>query len=158
MALDYAPSDGMPHRCCFSGCRVYRHRMYVYLLLASRVNFGLYPGHCECYLGDTLDSIICLQRVSILCFAWSPLVWLKLPSLSVGQLLKSQLSSFLFSCICPQKNGSGLSQTWVEFIHKIWGCVSLSLSFLRFSLRFPVAVVTLTSSSLGWRDRVFYQF
>lgn len=47
---------------------VQRHRIYVYLLLASTVYFGLYPGNCECHFVDTLDSIICLQRVSTLCF------------------------------------------------------------------------------------------
>lgn len=70
----------------------------VHLLLTRRVNFGLYPGcYCECYLVDTLDSIILLQRVLILCCALSNLVWLKLRSLSFGQLLKYRLSSLTFS-------------------------------------------------------------
>lgn len=62
---------------------------HAHLLLTSSVNFGLYPGHCECYLTYTLDSIIFLQRVVIFCFALSNLVRLKWETPFFGQLLKS---------------------------------------------------------------------
>lgn len=68
-----------------------------HLLLTGGVNSGLYIGYCKCYLVDTMDSIILLQRVLIFCFALHNLIWLKLQTLSSGQLPKSQFSSLTFS-------------------------------------------------------------
>lgn len=50
---------------------------YIFLFLCISNNFGFYPGHCYCYIADTLDSVYSSKSVNFfVCFS-GQLTWLK---------------------------------------------------------------------------------
>lgn len=133
---------------------------HIILTLHMSSNFRLSPGHCECCVMVTLDSILFRQRLLMFVFGENYLVWTQTVNCVLGTYYN--FSSVLSYLVCWQMGCSqsalvlggivqGLVKIWAEFTFRNWSSVPLALSFLVFTLRhFPAA--------FQWLTYVFYFF